>query len=257
MPLILLHGGIAASEVFGAHLTELALARQVIAVHLQGHGHTLDIERPLRYEAMADDVAALLAHLGLEQADLLGYSMGGGVALQTAFRHPQLVRRLVVVSEPMQRDGWYPEVISGLERCPRPPRSSAKASGSRRWPRSIRMWTGRRCSPRWARWKGRTTTGPTPSPRSPPRPCSSLPMRTAYGWSTWSRSTSCSAAGSATRASTALPGRHRASRSCPERPITISCRQQQSRAWLRPSSTRRNKHKTAEQSACSAAPWLM
>jgi pimeloyl-ACP methyl ester carboxylesterase len=96
-PLILLHGGIAASEAFGDNLVVLAESRQVIAVHLQGHGKTRDIDRPLRYELMADDVAALMEHLELQPADLLGYSMGGGVALQMAIRHPQLVRKLVIV----------------------------------------------------------------------------------------------------------------------------------------------------------------
>jgi pimeloyl-ACP methyl ester carboxylesterase len=114
-PLILLHGGVAASEVFGANLAAFAKTRQVIAVHLQGHGRTRDIDRPLRYELMADDIAALMAHLGFEQADLLGYSMGGGVALQTAIRHPQIVRKLVVISEPMKRNGWYPEVLISLD----------------------------------------------------------------------------------------------------------------------------------------------
>jgi pimeloyl-ACP methyl ester carboxylesterase len=112
VPLILLHGGIAASEAFGDNLPLLAKDRQVIAVHLQGHGHTRDIDRPLRYELMADDVAAVMAHLGLEQADLLGYSMGGGVALQVAIRHPHLVRKLVVISMTMSRDGSYPDVLA-------------------------------------------------------------------------------------------------------------------------------------------------
>lgn len=86
--LLLLHGGVAASEVFGANLTELARNRQVIVAHMQGHGHTRDIDRPLRYELMADDVAGLISHLGLDRVDLLGYSMGGGIAIQTAVRTP-------------------------------------------------------------------------------------------------------------------------------------------------------------------------
>ncbi len=114
-PLILLHGGVGASEMFGANLAELAKARQVIAVHLQGHGHTRDIDRPLRYEHMADDIAALIAHLGFDKVDVMGYSMGGGVALQTAIRHPALVGKLVVVSETMKRDGWYPEVLVSFD----------------------------------------------------------------------------------------------------------------------------------------------
>ena len=118
-PLVLLHGGVSATEAFGPNLARLAEGRQVIAVHLQGHGRTRDIDRPLRYESMADDIAALITHLGLEQADILGYSLGGGVALQTAIRHPHLVRRLVVVSgPPPTRDGWYPEVRAAFEQMP-------------------------------------------------------------------------------------------------------------------------------------------
>jgi pimeloyl-ACP methyl ester carboxylesterase len=113
-PLILLHGGVAASEAFGPNLAALARGRQVIAVHLQGHGRTRDIDRPLRCELMADDIAALIAHLGLARADLLGYSMGGGVALQTAIRHPEVVRKLVVISVPMRHDASYPEVIASF-----------------------------------------------------------------------------------------------------------------------------------------------
>lgn len=114
-PLILLHGGVTASEVFGTNLTELAKSHQVIAVHLQGHGHTKDIDRPLRFEFMADDVAALIAHLELGKADLMGYSLGGGVALQTAIRHPASVKRLIVISAAMAQDGSYPEVNAAFD----------------------------------------------------------------------------------------------------------------------------------------------
>lgn len=114
-PLILLHGGVAASESLGANLTELAKACQVIAVHLQGHGRTRDIDRPLSCEAMADDIAALITHLGFAQADVMGYSLGGGVALQTAIRHPAVVRRLVVVSAPMRYNASYPEVLASFD----------------------------------------------------------------------------------------------------------------------------------------------
>ncbi len=114
-PLVLLHGGLATIDVlFGQLLPPLAQTRQVIAVELQAHGHTADIERPLSFELMADDIAALIKHLGLEQADLFGFSLGGGVALQTAIRHPEVVRKLVVVSAPCKRDGWYPEVLAGM-----------------------------------------------------------------------------------------------------------------------------------------------
>lgn len=109
-PVILLHGGVEASEAFGPNLAALAKSRQVIAVHLQGHGHTKDINRPLRFESMADDIAALIAYLKLGKTDLLGYSLGGGVALQTVIRHPASVKRLIVISTGMAREGSYPEV---------------------------------------------------------------------------------------------------------------------------------------------------
>jgi pimeloyl-ACP methyl ester carboxylesterase len=113
-PLILLHGGFGVIGMFEQNLPALAENRQVIAVELQGHGHTADIDRPLSFEQMADDVAALIEHLGIQDADLLGYSLGGGVALQTAIRHPDLVGRLVLVSAPCKSDGWYPEVLAGM-----------------------------------------------------------------------------------------------------------------------------------------------
>lgn len=113
-PLILLHGGVGASEIFDRILPKLAENRQVIAVHLQAHGRTADIDRPLSFELMADDIAALVEHLGSGKADIMGYSLGAGVALQTAIRHPDLVRKLVVISAPVKRDGWYPEVLEDM-----------------------------------------------------------------------------------------------------------------------------------------------
>jgi pimeloyl-ACP methyl ester carboxylesterase len=113
-PLVLLHGGVGSIEMFGEVLPLLAAGRQVIAVDLQAHGRTADIDRPLSFERMAGDIAALIEQLGFERADLMGYSLGGGVALQTAIRHPQRVRRLVLVSTPFKRDGWYPEVLAGM-----------------------------------------------------------------------------------------------------------------------------------------------
>ncbi len=113
-PLVLVHGGLSTIEWFAQLLPSLAETRQVIAVELQGHGHTVDARRPLSFELMADDIAALIWHLGLQKADVLGYSLGGGVVLQAAFRHAELVRRLVVVSAPHKSDGWYPEVRAGM-----------------------------------------------------------------------------------------------------------------------------------------------
>ncbi len=113
-PLILLHGGVDASEMFGNVLPTLAEDRQVVAVHLQAHGRTADIDRPLRFELMAEDIAALMEHLSIEKADFMGYSLGGGVALQTAIRHPDIVRKLVLISTPVERNGWYPEVLESM-----------------------------------------------------------------------------------------------------------------------------------------------
>jgi pimeloyl-ACP methyl ester carboxylesterase len=115
-PLILLHGGLGAGEMFAPLVPALSERRRVILVDLQGHGRTADVDRPLRPELMADDIAALIKHLGLEQADLLGYSTGADVALRTAIQHPRAVRRLVVVSTPCRRDGWHPEVVSAMDR---------------------------------------------------------------------------------------------------------------------------------------------
>lgn len=113
-PLVLLHGGFGVISMFEQLLPALAATRQVIAVELQGHGHTADVDRPFSFEQMADDIAALIINLGLEKADLLGYSLGGSVALQVAIRHPQVVRKLVVLSAPYKRGGWFPEVLQGM-----------------------------------------------------------------------------------------------------------------------------------------------
>jgi pimeloyl-ACP methyl ester carboxylesterase len=112
-PLILLHGGVGASGMYDPILNRLAAGRRVITVDLPGHGHTADPGRPLRYEEMADQIAGLTGYLGLDQADLMGLSLGGGVALRTAIQHPGLIRRLVLVSAPFRQDGWYPEVVAG------------------------------------------------------------------------------------------------------------------------------------------------
>ena len=114
VPLILLPGGFMTVEAMGAVVSQLAATRRVIGVELQGHGHTADIERPLRYEWMADDIAALIGQLGLGRADIFGYSLGGGVGLQTAIRHPEVVRKLALASTAFRRDGWYPEVLAGM-----------------------------------------------------------------------------------------------------------------------------------------------
>lgn len=114
-PIVLIHGGLStADSTFAALLPELAKTRQVIAVELQAHGHTGDIDRPLRYETMADDIAALITHLGLGKADVLGYSLGGGVALQLGSRTPDLVNKLAIVSSTYRSDGWLPDTRAGM-----------------------------------------------------------------------------------------------------------------------------------------------
>ncbi len=113
-PLVLLHGGFGTVDMFSALLPGLAETRQVIGVELQGHGHTADIDRPFSFESMADDIAALIAHLGHANADVFGYSLGGGVAWQTAIRHPDRVRKLLIASAPGKSEGWYPEDRAGM-----------------------------------------------------------------------------------------------------------------------------------------------
>ena len=101
--------------MFGPNLPALARTRRVIAVDLQGHGRTTDVDRPFRYESMADDIAALVRHLGFDHADVVGYSLGGGVAMQTAIRHRDVVRRLVVIGAPFARHAFYPEVLAAFD----------------------------------------------------------------------------------------------------------------------------------------------
>src|SRR5215213_4750485 len=109
-PMILLHGGLGSGEMFGPILPTLAERHQVIAVDLQGHGRTADIDRPIDVRLMADDIAALIAHLGLDAPDVVGFSLGGGVAFQTAVRHPEVVRRLVMISCNIRPEAIYPDM---------------------------------------------------------------------------------------------------------------------------------------------------
>ena len=111
-PLILLHGGLGSGEMFGPVLPLLAESHKVVAVDLQGHGRTADIDRPIDVRLMADDIAALIDHLGLVKPDIVGYSLGGGVAFQTAVKYPAKVRRLVSVSANIRRDAIPPEMLA-------------------------------------------------------------------------------------------------------------------------------------------------
>jgi pimeloyl-ACP methyl ester carboxylesterase len=117
VPLVLLHGGGSTiGTSFGNVIESLAKNRQVIAFEQQGHGRTADIvDRPFTFEQSADDAAALMEHLKIEKADFFGYSNGGSIALQIAIKHPNLVRRLVVVSAMFKRDGLYPEFWESMK----------------------------------------------------------------------------------------------------------------------------------------------
>jgi len=110
-PLLILHGGLGSIEMFGQILPALAKGRQVIAVDLQGHGRTALRDRPISPSAMGDDLAAVVTQVGQDTVDVLGYSLGGGVALRLAIQHPEVVRRLVLVSTPYAQDGFYPEML--------------------------------------------------------------------------------------------------------------------------------------------------
>src|SRR5213596_1127794 len=103
-------GCLGSGELFVPALSQLAEHHQVVAPDLQGHGRTADIDRPIDVRLMADDIAALIDHLALASPDVVGYSLGGGVALQTAARYPTKVRRLVVVSANIRPDAIYPEM---------------------------------------------------------------------------------------------------------------------------------------------------
>lgn len=114
-PIVLLHGSYMTIPMNWAHvIPQMAKSRKVIVTELQGHGRTRDIDREISYEGMADDVSGLLKHLKIDSADILGWSMGGGVAFQFAVRHPEQLRRLVVVSAPYANDGWWPETVDSF-----------------------------------------------------------------------------------------------------------------------------------------------
>lgn len=114
-PLLLMHGAFMSVDSMAPFVSRLAESRQVIAVDAQLHGRTADIDRPLTYENLGDDGAAVLRHLGIEHADIVGYSMGGAAALQLAIRHPGLVRKLVPISITYNMDGAHPEMLPAIE----------------------------------------------------------------------------------------------------------------------------------------------
>ncbi len=113
-PLVLLHGGLMTIGEMSTLIEPLAKTHKVIAVELQGHGRTADTGRPLTMETMGDDIAALLDHLSIQKADIVGFSLGAAAGLRTAIQHPEKVRRLVVISNPYAKSGWYPEAQKGM-----------------------------------------------------------------------------------------------------------------------------------------------
>ncbi len=116
-PVLLLHGAYMNAGDLAPLVSALSATRRVVVPDLQGHGRTADADRPITYEGLADDAAGLLAHLGIDRADVFGFSMGGAAALQVAVRHPEVVRTLVVVSATHSSDGMHPqmrEMVSGI-----------------------------------------------------------------------------------------------------------------------------------------------
>ncbi len=114
VPIVLLQGSYMSTGAMEFLLSGLARTRQVIATDFQGHGRTADVDRPITYEQMADDVAGLMEHLGLAQADIVGYSMGGATGLRLAIDRPELVRKLVAISGHFRLDSLYPELLAGI-----------------------------------------------------------------------------------------------------------------------------------------------
>jgi pimeloyl-ACP methyl ester carboxylesterase len=113
-PVVLLHGAFMTISSETQWIAELARTRKVIAVEMQGHGRTADISRPMSAANFADDVAALLDYLKIPKADVIGYSMGGGVSMQCAIRHPEKVRKVVSISAALSKDGWVKEAVEAL-----------------------------------------------------------------------------------------------------------------------------------------------
>ena len=134
-PLLVLHGGLGSIDMFGPVLSALASGRQVIAVDLHGHGRTELGERPIRLPDIGNDLAVILKALGYGTVDVMGYSFGAGAAFRLAVQHPQVVRRLVLVSSGFARDGFYPECCDAGARAQRWPASERRrdipTSGSR------------------------------------------------------------------------------------------------------------------------------
>jgi pimeloyl-ACP methyl ester carboxylesterase len=114
-PIVVLAGGLGGVTSMAQTIVPLSRERQVIGVELEGHGHTALRKTPMSHERNGDDVAAVLRHLKIAKADVAGYSHGGDAAIRMAIQHPGMVRNLIVISTAAERDGWYPEVLKGME----------------------------------------------------------------------------------------------------------------------------------------------
>lgn len=114
-PVVLLHGGFGSVEMFGPNVGLLAKNHRVIGVDLQSHGRSPAADRPMTFEAMAADIAALIEQLGVRPAAVMGFSLGGGVALRMGIEHPDAVERLVLVSTPFKHRGWHPEMWAAMD----------------------------------------------------------------------------------------------------------------------------------------------
>jgi pimeloyl-ACP methyl ester carboxylesterase len=135
IPLVVVHGGYGLTSMFSDLLDDLADGRRVVAIELQGHGHTRDIDRPFSFEAFGDDIAGLIDSIGADRADLLGCSLGGLASLRCAIQHPDKLRKLGLVSIPCRRSAWFPEVVSAFDQM-----SSAGFDQMRRSP-MYKAWT--------------------------------------------------------------------------------------------------------------------
>lgn len=118
-PLVLIHGGLTTIDEMEGWIERLAKMRRVIAVEMQGHGRTADTDRQMSFATMGDDIAAVLDGLKIPKADLVGHSFGGACAIRAAIQHPEKVRRLVLISSPYARSGWYPETQRGMSQLGR------------------------------------------------------------------------------------------------------------------------------------------
>lgn len=134
-PLVVVHGGYGLTSMFSDLLDDLADRRRVVAIELQGHGHTRDVDRPFSFEAFGDDIAGLIDFIGADRADLLGCSLGGLASLRCTIQHPDKVRRLGLVSIPCRRSEWFPEVVTAFDQM-----SSAAFDQFRRSP-MYEAWT--------------------------------------------------------------------------------------------------------------------